>query len=265
MRNALIVLVLSMTPAVYGPVSAIAEPATIANLKSELSTTWHVQVVDHDVSSEIVPLVPSVNGPIEMGDVAPTLEDDCLRSVIAAFSVYPPPFVSALVTRVALADGISIYSTRVGGFQIPGVVALNCDQAETDVKFNADTVHEGLAGILLSKYNPDFAPWRALNAPGFTYGDMNNVKAELRDPQGRFGDDELYRNGFVSRLGLTDVTNDFDTFAGQVFGHPQETVVLLAKYPALRPKVALLIKIYRDAAPGLARFFDRSGLTAAAG
>ncbi len=94
---------------------------------------------------------------------------------------------------------------------------------------------------------------------------MTSVKAELRDPQGRFGDDELYRNGFVSRLGLTDVTNDFDTFAGQVFGHPQETVALLAKYPALRPKAQLLMRVYLNATPGLVPFFDRTGLTAAAG
>jgi hypothetical protein len=66
-------------------------------------------------------------------------------------------------------------------------------------------------------------------------------------------------------LGLTDVTNDFDTFAGQVFGHPRETVTVLAKYPALRPKARLLMRVYLNAAPGLAPFFDRTGLTAAAG
>jgi len=244
--------------------AAQAQGLSSDQLKAKIFETWHIQVTGHDLTAEIVPLIPAADLPVSMTDISVTNETACLTSLVTALSVYPASLVSGLISRVAIANQIYAGSIRIGGFQVPGLLALNCDQASAAADFDEGSIHNELAGLLLLKYNPDLAAWRQLNPPSFKYGDLSSVKAELRDPQGRAGDEALYSNGFVSRLGLTDVTNDFDTYAGQIFGHPTETVELLKLYPALRGKTRLLMTIYLGAAPGLKPLFDQSGLTAAA-
>jgi hypothetical protein len=244
--------------------TAQAQGLSADQLKAQIFQTWHIQVTSHNLTGEIVPLIPAADLPVSMTDISKANEAACLTSVVTALSVYPASLVSGLISRIAIADQIYAGSIRIGGFQVPGLLALNCDQAGSAADFDEDSIHNELAGLLLLKYNLDLSSWKQLNPPSFRYGDLSSVKAELRDPQGRAGDEALYSNGFVSRLGLTDVTNDFDTFAGQIFGHPAETAALIRLYPALRGKTRLLMTIYLGVAPGLKTTFDQSGLTAAA-
>jgi hypothetical protein len=257
-------LLLLLLVSVCHSFAAQAQGLPADQLKAQILQTWHIQIADQDLTAEIVPMVPPADRPVTMNDISAANETACLTSVVSALSVYPASLVSGLISRIAIADQIYAGSIRIGGFQVPGLLALNCDQANAAASFDEDSIHNELAGLLLSKYSPDLSAWQTLNDAGFKYGDINSVKAELRDPQGRAGDEALYRNGFVSRLGLTDVTNDFDTFAGQIFGHPAETVELLKLHPALRGKTRLLMTIYLGVAPGLRAMFDQSGLTAAA-
>jgi len=260
-RGALFLLLLF---AVCHSFAAKAQGLSADQLEAEIFQTWHIKVTGHDLAAKIVPLIPPADLPVSMTDISAANETACLTSVVTALSVYPVSLVSTLISQIAIADQIYAASIRIGGFQVPGLLALNCDQANAAASFDEDSIHNELAGLLLLKYNSDLSAWQKLNEAGFKYGDINSVKAELRDPQGRAGDEALYSNGFVSRLGLTGVTNDFDTFAGQIFGHPAETAELLKLYPALRGKTRLLMTIYLDIAPGLKTMFDQSGLTAAA-
>ncbi len=231
---------------------------------AQIQSTWHLQIVDHDLARTIVPFVKRPDRPVEMVDLSDANAPACLTAVFDAFSKYPASFISGLVSKVALADNVHVWSIRTGGFQIDGLLALNCQDAAQHVSFYEDTVHDELAGLLLERSSPDQAAWVGLNPAGFRYGDMASYQAELRNPQSRDGDDALHRNGFMSALGLTGMNNDIETYAAQLIGHPAETVQLLGRYPALRGKATLVMAIYERAAPALTKFFQASGLAEAA-
>ena len=233
-------------------------------LKHEIKTTWGIDVVDTDLSEKIVPLVTTPDVNITMEDVEPEDETACLQTVVHALNEYPAAFVSSLVSKIALAEDIRAWGIRGGGIYGPSLFGVNCVDAEDNRQFDIISVHNQIAALVLAKYSPDLASWDHLNPPSFHYGNMADVQNELRNPDSRQGTAILLANGFVAPLGTTNIKNDFDTFAGEVFGDTNSFVPSLKQYPPLRGKTRLLMSIYLQKAPTLKTFFDQSGLTDAA-
>lgn len=241
---------------------AAAESAN--SLRQAIQQDWHVTVVDHDLGDMIVPHVATAERPVTMADLSAGNAVSCLGAVVTAFKAYPSGLVSSLVRQVALADMIHAWSIRIGGFHAPGLVAINCERAAENSTFDIDSVHTELAALMLARAGLDEAAWRAFNPPRFRYGDVTSYKDELRDPDSRDGDAALHGNGFVARLGLTGIENDFQTYAERLFGHPEALATLLHQQPAMRGKARLVMALYVSQAPSLAGQFRDEGLTSAA-
>ena len=180
-----------------------------------------------------------------------------------ALAVYPEHFVSALVKQLALADDIRIWGIIVGGVQAPNVIGVNC--GPNNRRGISSVVHSAIAGRLLDWAPPNWAAWEATNESGFKYGDLAAYKKELDDPDAREVNAFLNTRGFVGRFGLTGRDPDFESYAEQVFGHGAEFAAIVRANPAMRGKLRLLIRCYLQVAPDLRRYFERTGLLAAAG
>jgi hypothetical protein len=233
---------------------------TSAALRAEIANRWHVTVIESGLATRVVPLVATSQRPVTMQDLSPPNEAACLQAVVTAFQAYPPALVTALVRQVALGDMIDAWNIRIGGFHAPGLIALNCQDADENKAFDVDSFHDEMAALFLMNAPLNHAAWQAFNPPGFQYGDVESYRAELRDPHGRDGDDALHRNGFVSALGLTGIENDFQTYSERIFGHPQEFAALLRAQPAMRGKARMVMALYAGQAPSLATQFGELGL-----
>ena len=245
--------------------SALAAAAPAADsLRESIEAAWHLRVVENGLRERIVPLVATATRPVAMTDLSPGNRIACLGAVKTAFEAYPVGLVTSLVQQVALADSIDAWSIRIGGFHAPGLVAISCEDAPANAGFDADSMHDELAALLLAAGGLDETAWQAFNAAGFRYGDVESYKAELRDPGGREGEAALHGAGFVSQLGLTGLENDFQTYAERIFGHPAEFAALLRAQPAMRGKARMVMALYARRAPSLAETFRANGLAAAA-
>ncbi|GAB0115782.1 hypothetical protein [Acidisoma sp. C75] len=258
---------LALTLALIAPAAAWAAESgrSAAALRAEILARYHVRVIEHDLTQRIVPLVATPDRPVKMRDLSPENETACLQAVKTAFVAYPAAFVSSLVGRLALADDLSAWNIRGGAFHTPGLIALNCVQADANEAFDVDSIHDEIAALVLIKMPLDRAAWDAFNPQGFTYGDTASYHAELRHPHSRAGNAALHAKGFVSALGMTGIDNDFQAYAERIFGHPAGFAQLLQAYPAMRGKAAMVMALYRRLSPALGDRLRSSELLAAAG
>lgn len=230
---------------------------------ADIASRWHITVIEHDLTARIVPLVATPQRPVTMQDLSSANGPACRQAATQALAAYPDTLVASLVQTLALADQITAWNIRIGGFHALGLIALNCDDAAENQAFDRDSLHDELAALLLAKTPINAQAWDALNPPGFHYGDTASYRAELRDPHGRAGDDALHRNGFVSALGLTGRDNDVQTYAERIFGHPADFAAMLRSQPAMRGKARMVMALYLAQAPQLAAQFTAVGLTEA--
>ena len=235
-----------------------------------------VTVVDRNLQVAVVPQVerylstlPSVESKdspssfVDMADLTEPNRTACLDAMNDALAMYPHQLVTTLIKEVVLADDIRVWGSDVGGVQAPGLTAINCMPANRQVL--RDIVHSSIAGKLLHAAPPDWSAWDGMNESGFKYGDLEAFKKELDDPDARNVRAGLNARGFVAKIGLTGRDSDFQSYAEQVFGHGAEFAAIVRANPAMRGKLRLLIRCYLQVAPDLRRYFERTGLLAAAG
>ncbi len=224
-----------------------------------------VRIIDHDLQATIAPELRRPDRDVKMWDVQAGDERVCLDAVEKALGSYPPAFIHALLQRIVLAGDLYVWGRQNGGLQVPGMIAVNCSSASNNIGFIEDTVHQAIAGRVRDVAPPDWRVWEAGNKPGFRYGNFEDYKAELSDPDARAVVRRLNQAGFVSRYGLTGTIGDFESYAEQAFGHGLEFATLVRQYPLMQRKLGLLMQSYLQAAPSLRVYFGQTGLASAAG
>ena len=236
--------------------SVAASPADIAASKAAIRWRWGIEIIASDLQTRIAPEVTTQQRPVTLADLSEQNAPACRAAVQTALGAYPAAFVSGLVHRVVLADGIHAWDIRIGGFHAPGLLAANCESAVDNERFDVDSIHDSIGALLLARTPLDPAAWSQFNPPGFRYGDVASYKAELRDPGSRDGTAALHRSGFVASLGLTGIENDFETYAEKVFGHPKHLAEMMSANAAMRGKARLLMSMYLRQSPWFARRFE---------
>ncbi len=226
---------------------------------------YGLTIMEHDLSSKIVPELERPDRPVKMWDIQPQEQRECENLVEIALGVYPPIFIRALVRRLVLAGDIYVWNKPVGGMQVPGVIAINCIQPFNNTDLIPDGVHDAIAGLVSNVAPPNWTAWETGNKSGFRYGDMEAYKAELSDPDARNVSRRLNADGFVSQYGLTGKLADFESYAEQVFGHGSSFAALVRQYSPMKHKLAVMLGTYLSLAPSLRTYFDQTGLASAAG
>ena len=222
-------------------------------------------ILDHGLSTTLVPLVQSPERSVSIKDVSAADKTLCSESVSDALSHYPPAFIHALVQKVGLAGDISVWGRRVGSVQGPGFVAINCIEAAANQGRERAAVHDALAAKVTDLSPPDWQRWESSNPSDFAYGNLDAYKAELEDPDARVLVSHLNGDGFVNRYGLLTRVSDFESYAEQTFGNVDAFAAVAHEHPRMQRKLRILIDTYLALAPSLRTYFDQTGLASSAG
>jgi hypothetical protein len=112
------------------------------------------------------------------------------------------------------------------------------------------TFHHEFSSILLEKYANFFnkTNWQAINGKDFKYG--SGGVAAIQDNQSSTSFDEVSnQKGFLCQYAQSDLEEDFNMFAENLFKARPKFWKIVAEYPKLTQKLTLLIKFYQSISP----------------
>ncbi len=216
---------------------------------------------------DIGPLITTPQRAVRLDDLDPADEPEALAALQEALGRYPPGFVHRLIDRVALAGGITFFgNTDVGGFFVPRAVAINCggDWTAEHRAFVSRTFHHEFSSLVRLAAPLDDAAWRAGNPDGFAYLSYAEYRAILSSDKPDRGGADLYARGFVRSYGMTDIDNDWNTYAERIFGDGAAFAGLIKDYPRLRAKTRVFLDTYSAMDPRFEAYFGQTGLRTAA-
>jgi hypothetical protein len=107
--------------------------------------------------------------------------------------------------------------------------------------------HE-FAHILQVAYPIDMDTWMAALPEGFKYYGQGNEMIVAGVNPFETGE-ELWSEGFVLLYSKASLSEDFAVFSDYLFSRPEQTLEWAKKYPAMRKRVATLIRHYQSISP----------------
>lgn len=188
------------------------------------------------------------------GKARPLEEQEHERSmklVKKAMDKYPDGFLEQYITRVYVLDYLEFYGLAFGGTNSDDVVYI-VNQGKTmgyTDEYVEQTFHHEFSSILFRK-NPDSfnrQGWIACNK-NFTYG-TGGVDA-LRDNTSSTEMDTYYAEmGVLCQYATSDIEEDFNTFAEQLFCASEGFWELTNDFPLLNKKLKLIVQFYQKLDP----------------
>ncbi len=243
-----------------------ARARTAEQRKRDIEARGEFVVLTERLQDRVAPLVAEADRPVTFVDLSGDAQIGALKSLAAALDPYPKGFIKRLVDTVVLAGDIRFWGgTRVGGcfFDRGIAIAYGGDGSDSVDPTNRDTFHHELSSHVRVAARLDDARWASFNAAGAGYLDEAAYRRLIAEGQHAGGDPALYEAGFVRPYGRSDIDDDWNTFAEQVFGHGPDFAILIRGYPRLRGKTALMLDAYQGLDPAFAPYFDSTGLRAA--
>ncbi len=163
---------------------------------------------------------------------------------------YPVEVLKANLKRVYFLKSIEFYNVEFGGTNsYDRLYFTNNGESDgyTD-QYLVQTIHHEFSSIFLRNF-PDYFlqdEWEKNNK--IPYGDGG--VAALKSSQSSLEFDSTYNaNGFLYQYANSDVENDLNSFAENIFAPSPEFYDLVDKYPALKNKWKLIIKFYNSIDP----------------
>jgi hypothetical protein len=184
------------------------------------------------------------------------------RAVIErALKKYPQAVLTKNLKKIYVMKYIGFFGEQFGGTNSTDAVYIGNDgvaMGYTDF-YLEQTFHSEFSSIILRNYSAYFnkTKWMALNSKGFSYGrgGVNALKTGKTDEE--FLDD-YNKNGVLNQYGASDMENDFNEFAQNLFLPKAGFSEVIEKYPAIRAKRLMAIELYRIADSSFTEgFFDK--------
>ncbi|MBN2728806.1 MAG: hypothetical protein JXR53_06235 [Bacteroidales bacterium] len=169
------------------------------------------------------------------------------KLVIACLEKYPSEMLRNDLEIVYVVHTLTFYETNYGGTNSNKNVYLTNKGLSRgyDNAYIERVFHAEFSSILLRKYKTlfDEEAWLACNDPGVEYGD-GGVAALKTNKNSEYFSDTLNSLGFINQYATSDMENDFNSFAKNMFLPRQSFLDLLKEYPRLKKKSKLLIDFY---------------------
>lgn len=163
-----------------------------------------------------------------------------LDEIEAFLKVVPEPISRKELENIFLFDNLKIGGGGMGAMAYGKSIYLCCIRPVIDIRYSV--FHE-FAHILQVAYPVEDAPWNALLPEGYKYGQNTNV-----DPFGF--DDKLRGDGFIINYSTWNRHEDISVLSDYMFVRKDQTLDLMEKYPAIKRKVAAIVKYYKTIHPG---------------
>ncbi|PLW95164.1 MAG: hypothetical protein C0592_00735 [Marinilabiliales bacterium] len=176
--------------------------------------------------------------------------------IISCLQKYPAAMLRNDLEIVYVVKTLEFYGAGYGGTNSNTDVYLTNKGLSRgyDNAYIERVFHAEFSSILLRKYEDYFdeEAWLACNDPEFEYGD-GGVAALKSNKSSEDFDEELNKMGFINQYATSDMENDFNSFAKNMFLPRESFLELVKTYPGIKKKSELLIEFYGK----IHRFFDK--------
>jgi hypothetical protein len=182
-------------------------------------------------------------------------EEDIKRSLMIikkALGKYPIEVLKTNLKKVYILYDISFYNVGYGGtYWEDNVYITNQEKSNGyDDIFVEQLFHAEFSSILYLNYKQYFNKnaWKTANAPDAEYGD-GGYEAIKNGSDSEDFNEEVNKLGFLTQYGMSDMENDFNSFAKNIFSSDPGFWELFAKYKRLNKKLNLIINFYNSIDP----------------
>lgn len=183
------------------------------------------------------------------------------RILRSAMAKYPPGLPDRYLNRIYVSKSLHFYGYPYGGTYAHKTLYLTLDEENTvhQDPFLEERFHHELSSILWKENlrNLDLEKWQSFNPQGFVYGEggLDAIRSGIASME---IDPGYFDIGFINRYAMTEIEQDINVMAQNLFmGGPRFWEIVDSK-PAIRGKVFLLIGFYHSLDPGFTEEFFRS-------
>jgi len=168
-----------------------------------------------------------------------------MKIVKDALAKYPKDLIKSNLKKIYILKKIEFYGQEFGGTNSTDVVYIangGEDLGYTN-SYIEQTFHHEFSSILLRNYSNLLKreEWISINALPYGDGGVQALK-ESKDSQDI--NPMLNSKGFISQYATSDLENDFNTFAENLFYPSDEFYNTVKNYPKIRQKLEFILEFY---------------------
>lgn len=202
----------------------------IHKIKQDHGVDVHYKYIHED-------FIPAIWHSIGEGSQLPYGQVPMVLDEIEAFLAAVPKTISKKdLDNIYLFADLKIGEGAMGAMAYEKSIYLCCIRPAIDIRYSL--FHE-LAHILQVAYPVDDIAWAKLLPENFKYGQNTNA-----DPFGF--NDSLRSSGFIINYSTWNRHEDISVLSDYIFVRKDETLDLMETYPALKSKVASVVKYYQN-------------------
>ncbi len=196
-------------------------------------------------------------------DLADSEVSRSLKIIKKALKKYPEEVLKQNLVKIYVLKRIEFFGVGYGGTNSNDIVYVTnngISEGYTD-EYLEKTFHHEFSSILLRNY-PDLFPeekWKAINSADYQYK-SGGVEAIRSNAAGTDFSDELMKQGFLYQYAMTDIENDVNSFAENIFCQKEDYKSFVLKYPKIKQKQDLIIEFYQKVNENFSKeFFEGNG------
>ena len=180
-----------------------------------------------------------------------TEEARCKAIAIKALVKYPTPILVMNLKSIYFIRSVKFYGVDFGATNDKNSLFITDDgksKGYTD-HFIEQSIHHEFSSILFRNYGwlLDTTQWKKANAEDVSYTDAEGGVGAIRKKEASQElDTALAQKGFLTQYAQSDVENDINTIAQNLFTPAPGFWKLVDAYPRIRQKVNMLIKFYHS-------------------
>lgn len=187
----------------------------------------------------------------------------CKSIITKALNKYPLGVLKRDLRCVYFLKSIRFYKVGYGGTNSTDALYLSDNGIPlgyTDWYLEKSFHHE--FSSILYRNHPEYlneTAWKKANIAGFDYNDPEaGVGAIRNNKSSEEIDTALCRNGFLTQYSLSDMENDINTFAQNIFIPAEGFWEAADRYPRIKRKLDLIISFYHKINPLFTEAYFRS-------
>lgn len=240
----------------------------IQTLTNELVANYGLVVRYGDPAQFFIPPLEAIDGDkeshISFEPVDKELVPQVLEGVTEALKRYPPALIKKYLSAIFIVGKIKINEVEGAATFAHSWIYIAAPRWDGlgSVSY-ALSVHHEFSTFLFHGAQFPVIPWHLVNPSDFKYLEKYEDiirAADLKNRKDPKSADQWYEAGFVSDYGMSDMENDFNTYAEIALAEPEKLRALADKYFLIKRKTDLLVKFYSQLAPEMCDYFKSVGL-----
>jgi hypothetical protein len=195
---------------------------------------------------------------LEMTRADPRNAAISLNGIEAALRQYPRGFVAKLIKAVFICGDLRMQGEYAAGAAGPAwiIIAARSVHEPEDLRDLAFvTLHHELSSLVLRVDPLTWSKWVQFAPVGRQYAEQPGDALRA----GQLADPPL-DTGFLNAYGATNLENDFNMYAEEMFSNPDEVIRVAREYPLIRRKLNFVMETYAAIDPAFRDIFRMRGL-----